>query len=508
MTDEKYEQYKKAIARIYSSDGVVVGSGFLVFPHHILTCAHVVADALGIAHTTQDCPEGLVELDFPLTASNGQKRKIKAKVVFWKPISPSGTWVCGDDIAGLKLEEDLTADISSIGLVLGTYSWNKFKVLGFPVAYDDGVWTTGELRDELGNGQVQMVVLEQSDYYVEGGFSGAPIWVDTLKGVGGIMVAAEPAESEKRKQVKASFMIPAKVLSEFWCDLKPCILETNKSPLKVLPSPQPLIAQPSGNQKAAELLCLLDYSTQEQEFKNAIAHYKEGAFLIRTEEERIQRWLMRRLAGYVPDFEQAKKFSFRVRSHPMRSDFDAFWQDFKQELGDNLNPEMVIQGLANLCKQMSVIIAVYGISSLDQGKIRDFYAFWSDLVNQVSLIPLERRSFRSRLVLLLAEKNSSTVLDNLHPFNFIEPSEINHPQYSISLKPLEKISKQDVESWLAHKDVYPYLNLRDDEIQSIVINDIPSWQEKPSERLDEICYTVFKTQNGFSDIYPYWKLAG
>ncbi|MEH1853763.1 MAG: trypsin-like peptidase domain-containing protein [Nostoc sp.] len=507
MTDEKYEQYKKAIARIYRSDGAVVGSGFLVFDRHILTCAHVVADALGIEHTTQDCPGGLVELDFPLTAGV-QKRKIKAEVVFWKPISPSGTWVCGDDIAGLKLKEDLTEEISAIGLVLGTYSWNKFKVLGFPVAYDDGVWTTGELRDELGNGQVQMVVLEQSDYYVEGGFSGAPIWVDTLKGVGGIMVAAEPAESEKRKLVKASFMIPAKVLSEFWCDLKPCILETNKSLLKVLPFPQPLVAQPSFHQKVAELFCLLDYGNQEQEFKDAIAHYKEGAFLLRAKEARIQHWLMRRLAGCVPDFEQAKKFSFRVRSHRMRSDFDAFWQDFKQELGDNLNREMVIKGLANLCQQKSIIIAVYDISSLGKEKIREFYAFWSDLVNQVSSIPVEKRYFRSRLVLLLAEKNSSMVLDNLHPFNFIEPSEINHPQYSISLTPLEKISQQDVESWLAHKDVYPYLNLSDDEIQSIVINDISNWQEEPSEILEDICYAVFKAENGISDIDPYWKLAG
>jgi ribosomal protein S6 len=508
MTDEKYEQYKKAIARIYRWDGTVVGSGFLVFDHHILTCAHVVADALGIEHTIQSCPEGLVELDFPLTASNGQKRKIKAKVVFWKPISPSGTWVYGDDIAGLKLEEDLTEDISSIGLVLGTHSWNTFKVLGFPVAYDDGVWTTGEFRDELGNGQVQMVVLKQSDYYVEGGFSGAPIWVDTLKGVGGIMVAAEPAESEKRKQVKTSFMIPAKVLSEFWCDLKPCILETNKSPLKILASSQPLNAQPSFHQKAAELFCLLDYGKQEQEFKDAIARYKQGAFLIRTEKSTIQYWLMRRLAGCVPDFEQAKKVSIRIRSHPMRSNFDAFWQEFKQELGENLNREMVIQGLANLCQQKSVIIAIYGICSLDQEKIRDFYAFWSDLVNQVSSIPLTNRSFRSRLVLLLAEKNSSTVLDKLHSFNFIEPPEINHPQYSMSLTPLEKISKQDVESWLAHKDVYPYLNLRDDEIQSIVINDIPNWQEEPSEILEDICYAVFKAENGISDIDPYWKLAG
>jgi inactive STAND/Trypsin-like peptidase domain len=507
MTDEKYEQYKKAIARIYRSDGAVVGSGFLVFDRHILTCAHVVADALGIEHTTQNCPEGLVELDFPLPACV-QKRKIKAKVVFWKPISPSGTWICGDDIAGLKLEEDLTEDISSTGLVLGNCSWNQFKVLGFPIAYDDGVWTTGELRDELGNGQVQMVVLQQSDYFVEGGFSGAPVWVDTLKGIGGIMVAAEPALDEKREKVKAAFMIPARVLSEFWCDLKPCILETNKSPLKVLPSPQPFVAQLSGNQKAAELLYLLDYSTQEQEFKTAMQERKEGAFLVRTKEEKIQRWLMRRLAGYVPDFEQAKKFSFRVRSHPMRSDFDAFWQDFKQELGDNLNREMVIQGLVNLCKQKSVIIAVYDVSFLDGEKIRDFHAFWSDLVNQVASIPASNRSFRSRLILLLAEKNSNTVLDKLHAFNFIEPPKINNPQYSISLTPLGAILKKDIITWLEQEKVYSSLNRTDDEMQSIVDNDITTWQQEPLEVLEEICQTVFQIEDGIAVIEPYWKLAG
>lgn len=506
MADEKYEQYKKAIARIYRSDGSVVGSGFLVFDCYVLTCAHVVADALGIEHTIQNCPEGLVELDFPLTTSNGQKRKIKAEVIFWQPISPSGTWVCGDDIAGLKLKEDLTEEISPIGLVLGTYSWNKFKVMGFPAGYDNGVWTTGELRDELGNGQVQMNVLQQSDYCVEGGFSGAPIWVDTLKGVGGIMVAAEPAESEKRKQVKASFMIPAKVLSEFWCDLKPYILETNISPIRILPSSQPLTAQPSSNQKVAELLYLLDYSNQEQEFKNAIAQRNEGAFLVRTKEEKIQRWLIRRLAGCVLDFEQAKKFSFRVRSHPMRSNFDAFWQDFKPELGDNMNCEMVIQGLANLCKQRSVIIAVYGISLLDAEKIREFHTFWSDLVQQVA--SLKNRSFRSRLVLLLAEKNSNTVLDKLDAFNFIEPPQINNPQYSISLTPLAEILEKDVTTWLGQETVYSSLNLTDEEVQSIVDNDVPTWQQEPLEVLEEICQTVFQIEDGIAVIEPYWKLAG
>ncbi|MEO1376322.1 MAG: trypsin-like peptidase domain-containing protein, partial [Cyanobacteria bacterium J06635_10] len=405
--NQEYKRYKKAIARIYRSwDGAIVGSGFLVCARHILTCAHVVADALGIARNTQDCPEDLVELDFPFPVGE-QKQKIKARVVFWKPMSCEWNWNYGEDIAGLKLESD-SIEETSMGLALGKYSWNDFQVFGFPIGCDSGVWTKGELRDEVGNGQVQMIVTESSDYYVEGGFSGAPVWVDSLNGVGGIMVAAENSDSEKRKQVKAAFMIPVEVLSEFWCDLKSCIKSKSFiSEISNNPVPLSLITKPSSNQKIAELLYLLDYRKQEEEFKNFIGCCKEGVFLVQSNEEEIQRWLLRRLAGCIPDFQQAKKFSIRIRSHPMRRKFDAFWQELGRELGDNLNREKVIQELAKLCQQKSVIIAIYGINSLDTEKVNQLYNFWSDLVKEARSLP---RSFRSRLVLLLADKKSSTLL--------------------------------------------------------------------------------------------------
>ena len=75
-----------------------------------------------------------------------------------------------------------------------------------------------------------MVVTEQSDYRVEGGFSGAPVWIDTLNGVGGIVVAAEDSDSEKRKHVKAAFMIPGEVFRESsWDDLKPYIIDAESN---------------------------------------------------------------------------------------------------------------------------------------------------------------------------------------------------------------------------------------------------------------------------------------
>lgn len=255
----------------------------------------------------------------------------------------------------------------------------------------------------------------------------------------------------------------------------------------------------------AGLLWLLDYSTQEQVFKNVIKDCQERAFLIQAKEEKIQRWLVRRLAGCVPDFEQAKKFSIRIRSHPMRNDFNAFWQELKQEIGDNLDNEAVVQELANLCEKKSLIIAIYGLSCLDKAKVDEFYIFWSNLVTQVKLTT--HRSFRSRPVLLLAEKNSSITLDNLHLFNFIQPLSIHEVLYSILLTPLDNILRNDVKNWLAQENVYSLLERKEDEIQSIVDNDIQNWEEEPLDMLEEICQTVFQIPDGIAGIEPYWKLA-
>jgi hypothetical protein len=43
-------ELKPCIVRIQRTHGEVVGAGFLVGEKHILTCAHAVAEALGVAH--------------------------------------------------------------------------------------------------------------------------------------------------------------------------------------------------------------------------------------------------------------------------------------------------------------------------------------------------------------------------------------------------------------------------------------------------------------------------
>lgn len=92
------EQFKSSIVRIYSKNDTVRGAGFLVSQKYILTCAHVVASALGLPIETTEIPDAEITLDFPYTETT---QKFKAKVVFWLPMNPDKQ---AEDIAGLELE--------------------------------------------------------------------------------------------------------------------------------------------------------------------------------------------------------------------------------------------------------------------------------------------------------------------------------------------------------------------------------------------------------------------
>ncbi len=199
---------KLSVVRIYSNSGkVVVGAGFLVSQKHILTCAPVIADALGITRNTAEMPDAEICLDFPLLAA---KQFYTARVVFWQPVNPDEF---AEDIAGLELESSPPDAARAAPLVTSEDFWgHDFCVLGFPAKQLNGAWASGELRGELANAWVQLEDVKQQGYALEPGFSGAPIWDEQLQGVAGMAVAAEI----NRPNTKAAFMIPAKVLCEAW----------------------------------------------------------------------------------------------------------------------------------------------------------------------------------------------------------------------------------------------------------------------------------------------------
>lgn len=97
------DQLDSSIVRLLGADGTIVGVGLLTQEKCVLTCADMVARALGIPLDMRELPAGEVHLDFPLFAPG---RHLTARVVFWQP-SQSGdaTHPKGaENLAFLKLE--------------------------------------------------------------------------------------------------------------------------------------------------------------------------------------------------------------------------------------------------------------------------------------------------------------------------------------------------------------------------------------------------------------------
>ncbi len=220
LANDYFNVFKASIARIYHANGAVVGAGFLVSNQYVLTCAHVVAIALGIPANTQETPPGDIYLDFPLIAPG---ERLKAQVAFWKPISPTKEL---EDLAGLKVKSQLPSEAKPVSLMGADDVWgHPFRLFGFPSGHNDGVWATGVLRDKTGKGWVLIEDIKATGFQVEPGFSGAPVWDEQLPGVVGMTVAAE----RRRENVKAAFMIPTSILSSAWSELGQWMADNQRS---------------------------------------------------------------------------------------------------------------------------------------------------------------------------------------------------------------------------------------------------------------------------------------
>jgi len=166
-----FEDYQATIARVYDQNSNVIGTGFLVAPQYLLTCAHVVIKALGLE--TIDFPKQPLRVDFL-----GRTGSLKAIVTLWRPcpsyfetrltnIKP------GEDIALLKLEKDVNLQPIPINN-LDTVHNLPFNIWGFPEK--DGKETNGTIRALQQSSQWYQLQVEQDMPPIVGGFSGSPLW--------------------------------------------------------------------------------------------------------------------------------------------------------------------------------------------------------------------------------------------------------------------------------------------------------------------------------------------
>ncbi len=197
-----------AIVRVLDRTGRPVGAGCLVGPHEVLTCAHVVARALGLPDGTVPAPPDHITVDFPLVAP-GEQRVGQIKV--WRPVQPDET----GDVAGLVLTDAAPAGAVPARLVMAETVWgHPYRAFGFPPGHDAGAWAFGRLLGRGTTGLIQGDDDRRSGFSIGPGFSGTPVWDEEHSGVVGIAVA-----SEARASARTSYLLPMETLVQLWPEL-------------------------------------------------------------------------------------------------------------------------------------------------------------------------------------------------------------------------------------------------------------------------------------------------
>ncbi len=176
-----------SLARIYGPYGDPAGVGFCIAPGKLITCAHVVITALELDKTAKK-PALPVHFDMPLSAD---VHPVDAKVSYWD---------VEKDIAILDIMGDPHAELKPAMLAASTTDvWgHEFRAFGFPENNEQGIWTVGALLGKNAEGWIQIQDTSNANgYFIQPGFSGAPVWDETLNGIVGMVVAADNSENRR-----------------------------------------------------------------------------------------------------------------------------------------------------------------------------------------------------------------------------------------------------------------------------------------------------------------------
>ena len=168
--------YSASIAAILSCDGQRAGAGVVVDRRRVLTCAHVVTDALGIERGVGTAPNLLVAVEIPLRDGGGQSFCARIANLGWIPEMDAPEYGVPEDLALLELIDgfEFPANVAAARLAsvdLSDALDRGVVITGFPGG-DSADRLKGVVQgiDDRGRIQVDPETLQRS---VAGGFSGA-----------------------------------------------------------------------------------------------------------------------------------------------------------------------------------------------------------------------------------------------------------------------------------------------------------------------------------------------
>jgi WD40 repeat protein/V8-like Glu-specific endopeptidase len=204
------EALNAAVVRVGGEDGEVAGAGVLVTADRVLTCAHVVSDALGRNRDLEVAVGTTVLVDFPL-ADGAEGRQITARVEQWIPEAPQH---CGD-VAVLRLPDAVPGTRPLPMANPDVLSHRPVRVVGFPDGELGMIWHRGELSGKSSGDWIQLSRADTRTAHVTGGYSGSPVWDEERGAAVGIVVAVQRRQDDTQQ----SFAIVVKAVLEKLPDL-------------------------------------------------------------------------------------------------------------------------------------------------------------------------------------------------------------------------------------------------------------------------------------------------
>ncbi|MFF5963102.1 trypsin-like peptidase domain-containing protein [Streptomyces collinus] len=202
------------------------GAGVFISGSRILTCAHVVTEALGRPHDEAVPAGSRVLVDF---APSGDVRPRSARTIAggWFPALPAS-----GDIAVLELEpEDLPVTARPAALFPGDGSQlTRVSVYGHPSpGLGDGVWVEAIATGTGGpNPAWRQLDGRAHGVAVQRGFSGAGVWDRALGGVIGLVVAAYSSAAER-----VAWMFPLAAVAREWTPLAALLAPPGLAPAEL-----------------------------------------------------------------------------------------------------------------------------------------------------------------------------------------------------------------------------------------------------------------------------------
>ncbi|MFF3609719.1 trypsin-like peptidase domain-containing protein [Streptomyces sp. NPDC002463] len=189
------EALNAAVVRIRGENGTIAGAGVLVTPDRVLTCAHVVSDALERKRHLEVAVGATVLVDFPLADGTG-RQNFTAEVERWIPEEPQH---CGD-VAVLRLRDVVPgtcplpmADSDKL------LSDRPVRTVGFPDGEPGVIWHRGELSGKSEGDWIQLSRANTQTSRVTKGFSGSPVWDEQWGAAVGIVVAVEGKQDDTQQ---------------------------------------------------------------------------------------------------------------------------------------------------------------------------------------------------------------------------------------------------------------------------------------------------------------------